>query len=61
MGALVTGKDEADKLEFGKVNNIYVFFEFIQLLTHHHHHTFVVAKPPVSVRSEVPYQAKRYA
>ena len=58
--ALVVGKDEADELKFGKVINIYVyenmaFFEFILLLTDqfcHHHHIFVLATPPMSVRSK---------
>jgi hypothetical protein len=58
--ALVVGKDEADELEFGKVENIYVYensalFEFIPLLTrqfHHHHHAFVLAMPPISARSQ---------
>lgn len=58
--ALVVGKDEADELEFGKVINIYIYenstlFEFMPLLTRqfcHHHHAFVLAAPPVSVRSK---------
>ena len=55
--ALVVGKDETDELEFGKVDNIYIYensavFEFIPMLTHqfyHHHHAFVLATPPISV------------
>ena len=58
--ALVVGKDEAEELEFRKVENIYVYenlalFEFIPLLTrqfNRHHHTFVLAMPPISVRSK---------
>ena len=57
--ALVVGKDEADELKFGKVINILyentAFFEFILLLTDqfcHHHHAFVLATPPMSVRSK---------